>query len=630
MSALAGVFGPASASSLAVLQDMLGAMRNRASGTPEFASADGAHIAAARHEWEAAVSGWRGPLIAHNEDWIVAADATLYYLSDLRRDLRLTSGDVDTGAILLRALRMWGDKFAQRLEGDYAIVAWDRRRNRVLLARDFGGRRSLAYATAGGSTIVASSAGAVVRHPDVSTDYDRGFIAASASFVFGPGHRTAYRQVSMVPPGVTLSIDGGSICEVDRWSPPPVGFDWEREPSGAAAEELRHLLFKATRERLDPSGPTTVWMSGGWDSPSVFASACAALDAARIDRSQLPVLPVSLTYPADDLGNEDHHINAIAARWGVPVTWIEADRIPLIEDAEERALKHDDPMIQPFEGQMRHLARATRRLGARIALDGFGGDNIFHASSAAVLADHFFFGRWAALWREWKTWSGSARSFARLTLLPHLSEGTRDWLQAVRGRSLEGFWDREFPPWIMRDKDILAELAPEVERMADESASQYELRRGLLGSLSGRAVSWNVAFGLDEGVQLRAPLFDRRVVAFSVSRPLSDRGAGGDSKRLLRTAMAGLIPDSVLAPRGRKTGTPAGYFRRQFAGLIQPEVDTLFRSRPSNLEKLGVLEHQTFMDSVHQYVNKEVHVLGALLHQTMCVERWLAVRANRK
>jgi asparagine synthase (glutamine-hydrolysing) len=602
---------------------MFSAMVHRGSGTADVSAPPGALIGAARHDWESSLSGWSGPLIAEDEEWIVAADATLYYLDDLRRRLRVSSKEQGTGALLLAALRLWGSRFAEFVEGDYAIMAWQRPRQRLLLARDFGGRRSLFYTRAGHSTIVASSTGALVNHPDVTVDYDVGFIAASASGLVGPGDRTAYRQIETVSAGSTLAIESTASSEVFRWSPPPSDTSWNDGLSATAAEELRFLLQDATRERMATTGPTTVWMSGGWDSTAVFASGSSVRSQGR---HSSPVLPISMTYPTDDLGNEDAHIRAVAARWNVPVTWVETDQIRLIADSERRARLHDDPMVQPFESQMRKLCQVSRSLDSRVALDGFGGDHIFLASSAAVVADHLFYGRWNHLLREYRYWRMSAREFARLTLLPHLSTEVRNWIGAVRGRPLDGFWDRSLPTWIRPSSEVLAELSPEIEREQAEGAGDYELRRGIGSQLIGRAVSWNTAFGLDEGVQLRAPLFDARVVAFAVSRPLSDRGSAGDGKRLLRQSMASLIPASVLAPRLRKTGTPVDYFKRQFQLQIGPEVERLFRRRSSCLDRMGILDLPVFLTAADEYAAKGVHLQGAMLHFTLEAERWLAVR----
>ncbi len=629
MSALAAVFGPGAGSAGAVLPAMFAAMRHRASAPPESCLTPTAALAAARHSWESGVSGWHGPLIAESGDWVVVADASLYYVAELCRKLGVQRGhgQPETGQLLLMALRKWDTRFARHVEGDYAIVAWDRRRDRVLMARDFGGRRNLAWArTSDGSLVVASSPAAVVKHPQVSSDYDPVFLAASAAGISAHGYGTAYREVSVVPAGGTLQFVDGRALLVDRWDPPPFGSGWESSTSAAAAEQLRSLLQDAARERLADDAPTTVWMSGGWDSTAVFASAAAALES---EHSGRPLLPVSMTYPADDTGNEDAHIRAVADRWNVPIRWVQADDIPLFEDTANRALLRDDPMAQPFESKMRHLSRVSRTLGSRVALDGFGGDHLFLVSSAAITADHFFSGRWSQLYGEWRGWPGSAREFARLSVLPHLSPSTRRWLGSLRGRPIAGFWDRFLPPWLQPRAEVVRMVEPELERQPGEGAAEYESRKGIVSPFVARAVSWNHSFALEEGVLVRAPLFDTRVIAFACGRPLSDRGGGGDSKRILRHAMKGLLPDSVLAPRPRKTGTPAGYFRRQMQAHLMDEVAAVFGGSPGELERLGILDAGVFRQAVEQYAGSGEHALGAMLQLTLEVERWLAARSAR-
>jgi len=623
MSAIAGVFGPGAQSSTAALRDMLAAMRHRAQGNPEEFHSSGAQIMAARHEWEEEAGGWSGPLLAENDEWVVAADAALYYVADLRRKLRAHS-TATSAELLLLALRQWGTRFAHHLEGDYSIIAWERRRSRVLLARDFGGRRNLAYSVTGRSLVVATSPTAVVRHPDVSGDYDTTLISLAASGVQAHGTRTAFRDVAFVRGGSTLSFEDGRLTEVSRWTPPAFGSGWEEGQSDSAAEELRAVIEAATRERMAPSGPTAIWMSGGWDSTSVFAAGRSSLHRDNHDRQQL--LPVSMTYRPDDLGNEDAHIRAVAERWGASVRWIDAEQIPLFGGAR-RTLVRDDPMAQAFESQVRTMSQVTRELGSRVALDGFGGDHLFDVGSAAIVADHLFYGRWQLLWESFRSWGASNREFVRACVLPHLSPGLLDWVGAVRGRPLRGHWDRSLPPWIIASEEVLAEITPEIERLPGEGAAEYASRIAMNDPLIARAVSWNHLFGLDEGIHLRSPLFDSRVISFAVLRPLSDRGGGGDSKRLLRRAMSGLLPDSVLAPRSRKTGTPVGYFNRQLPGSLGSEVDELFRARQSQLVRMGLLDRALLESAVDEYLRSGVHGLGAIIHLTVETERWLVSRA---
>lgn len=623
MSALAGVFGPAAGSSGAALRDMMAGMQNRASGVPELVSSLGVALAAARHDWEEAAGGWSGPLIVSDDSWTVAADASLYYVADLRRRLAAAPKTANSGELLLLALRQWGPHFARYIEGDYAIVAREHATGRILLARDFGGRRNLVYALTHGSLVVASSPTAVIRHPEVSTDYDEAFVAAAAAGVHAHGPRTAYREVSAVRAGATLSIEGTRVTQIDRWTPPPFGSGWEPEMSATAAEELRALLIDATLERLAPSGTTTIWMSGGWDSTSVFASGKTALKTSNPSGRRL--LPISVSLPVDDWGYEDDHIRAIADHWSVEIDWTEIDRIPYMAESDTRARVRDDPMVQAFESMVRTMAKRSVALGSRVALDGFGGDHLFMVSGPALVSDHIFFGRWSELWQAWRLFQGEGREFIRLVGKPLLSAATRRWIGSVRGRPIASNLDRRAPDWI-NSRLIESELEPELERLPNEGAAQFESRYLVTSSILPRSLAWNQALGLEEGVQVRGPLFDQRIILFATRCPLSDRGSGADNKKILRYAMKGLLPETVLAPRSRKTGTTISYFRRQMQGSLEAEVVRVFGEGPSQLERMGILNRSALLSAAAQYTRTGSHAVGVMVYLALETERWLEAR----
>ena len=622
MTALVGVFGPGAAAADAALAGMFSAMRGRATSQPERMTSAGVLVAAARHPWESELTGWSGPLVVENERWIVAADASLYYVGDLRRRLTRTPHQADYGELLLSALDQWGARFARHVEGDYALIVWDKREERALIARDFSARRNLVYAIAGETLVVATSPLAVVRHPAVSSEYDEVLIATSAAALPAHGQRTAYRRVAQLPGGSTLAFRAGRLTEVDRWVPQPFGTAYEDEPSDSAAEELLGLIQRATLERL-ATGPSAVWMSGGWDSTSVFAAGMSALSRAPGRSQELRL--ISMTYPADDTGNEDEHIRAVAERWQSPVSWIDTERVPLMSDSQRRARLRDDPMVHPFESLNRRMSQRTIELGTRVALDGFGGDHIFHMSDLIVVSDHLFHGRWNHLWREWRQ-SRRFRAFARAMLLPLFPESLREWIGTVRGRPLAGGWARPIPEWIIGPPEVRAQTGAEFDLLPGESPSQYASRMLLCTAFISRAVAWNHAFGLDEGVQIRSPLFDTRVISWAAARPLSDRGGLGEGKRMLRRAMKGLIPDSVLVPRPQKTGTPAGYFKRQFQGALPAQFNELFGAGRSQLAALGVVDDRVLKSAVERYVQTGDHMLGAGLLMTVEAEHWLVAR----
>jgi asparagine synthetase B (glutamine-hydrolysing) len=99
-------------------------------------------------------------------------------------------------------------------------------------------------------------------------------------------------------------------------------------------------------------------------------------------------------------------------------------------------------------------------------------------------------------------------------------------------------------------------------RNAFNGRAWAETKGSIVNPLIPRVAAAFSALGLEHGVEPRAPLFDRRIVEFSLARPRGERASMGGVKHLLRRAADGLLPASVLLPRPRKTGVLSGYFAR--------------------------------------------------------------------
>jgi asparagine synthase (glutamine-hydrolysing) len=610
---------------------MLKAMPTLGSLDPEVSSERGVFLAASRHEWEEDVGGWTGPLVFSSANWLVAADASLYYLRDLRRRLRAAGHEprgADSAALVIAALDAWGDRMARYVEGDYALLAYDRRRQRVLLIREWAGQRRLAWTQlSDGTLVVASSPNAVVAYPGVSDEYNLGYVVAAASGFMGRGDRTTYAAVRVVPGGHSLAwTPGVPIHSTDEWVVPAFSDEWAAEPSPHDADMLRALIEDAVSERLPEQGLATVWMSGGSDSTAVFAAGRAAL--ARRGR-KVEFRPVSMSFPEIDSGYEDDVIRDIGERWNTPIQWVPLDQIPLFASGRDVVVR-DDVMAHTFESVIRTLSRESRSMGARVALEGVGGDHLFHVSDS-VLADHAMFGRWDALYQAWRgRGKRPARELLRYCLLPHMSDSLLEWMGLLRGRPFRSYWKYPAPSWVRPLHVVDEESTPHIEKRPDESAAAYEVRRLLTMPHLARVLSWNHAFGLDEGVLVRSPLLDRRVVSFAASRPVSERNNGRGSKLLLRRSMRDLLPESALRQRPFKLGTMGGYFARQTESL-KSELSRFFNPAIERfeLERLGALDRAVLLNAVHRYVDAHDHFLGGTLLLTLEAERWLVGRAGR-
>jgi asparagine synthase (glutamine-hydrolysing) len=577
------------------------------------------------------VSAWfQPPSFAADDDYVVVADATLYYISDLHRKLgeRVNQG-ASPSRLILSAFRAFGTACVEHLEGDFAFLIWDRHSRRVFCARDFTGRRPLFLAPWRGGFVVATSLDSIAALPDFDPKVNLAAVGADAAgLFFATDDETCIRGVPSLRAGHTAQWSAHEPLVTKRyWYPRSSSL---QVPFDEAAVHLRELLATAVTERMSSTGPTAVWMSGGRDSTAVFA---AGVHRTRASLPDSALLPLCRSHPRGDSGREDETISEIARHLGVTPHWTNAQDTPLFGGMRYRSRWSAEAFAPPFEGLTRALAQKGRALGSSIALDGYGGDFLFQVSRI-YLSDLVARGQVMKAFRDWRVTDGGKeglRGFFHYGIQPLLPRWATNALRAARGgRSFQASMQRTAPPWIVegfvRENGLgerFASLGPDAQigPSGVEREAQFFLTHPFFARVNARIAG----FALDHGVELRSPLLDRRVVEFALSRPAEERNNAGDHKRLLRAAMHGLLPESVLAPRRGKSGTLASYFayHMQKDGLAQ--LTQLLPARA--LSDAGIVDSDELARAVARYsVEGPAYPHTESLYCTLQAERWLAAR----
>lgn len=631
MSAILGLFGTDALSTPDGVRGMLEAMRHRGLDSVESWGEGEALLVVGRYDWETDAE-FSGPsAIASNERFVIAADASIYHRARLRHSLNAAGlhphGD-SASDLLLAAYNAWGDRCTDYLDGDYAFMVWDRERRRCVCFRDFSGKRPLHYATIGRGLVVASTIGAVATHPDCPQDFNIDVLAATAGgLLLSAGPETAYQAISVLPNACRLEWSSGGAVGPTRFWDTPVGQPESRLSHDEAAEELRELLVDATKERMPTTTGCSVWMSGGWDSTAIFA---AAQVAATRNGKPRPV-PVSISYPEGDPGREDDIISDVAAFWHSDVHWLKIADIPFLDLDRDFRADRDEPYKHLYENWNAALAEGSSASGSRVALDGNGGDQLF-SSTDVFLADLFRQGKWLTLWREWPARPrGGYREMFSTIIQPNLGPVLLEAARVLRGgRPLSHYMERRIPPWLntdylkqsrLRERDL-----EHLTRPVSSSRAEREIDWYFTCLFISRAFSKLTSLALEKGVELRSPLSDRRVIEFALSRPWWERSSGKETKRLLRSSMRGLLPDSVLAPRPYRTGVTSGYSHGAMTRIFPSVLDEV-RKSPLILDELGVVRSKTFYDSATEYVERGGDAFHRVnLFYTLHTELWLRSR----
>lgn len=632
MSAILGIAGPlARSADSRVVETMLGAMVRRGADHAAWRTHGDALLGTSQHAWERADSACGPILLARDGDVAVAADATLYYTTDLRRALRgrgVRPAGTAPCELILAAYRAWGTECAAHLEGDFAFVVWDAGTQTLLAARDFGAKRPLHFAQLGESILLASTIDALRSHRACPSVLDVAVVAEEAAALSGSSTDTVWQGIKRIPPGHSLTwraSDPGRACVEPHWHPPHFD-DWSRADDGT--DELLMLLGDAVAERIDADGPTAVALSGGWDSPAVFAAASHILERAP-GRGSL--YPISVSFPPGDPGREDELIESIVRHWRAATTWLASSDIPAVDGLAQRASVRDEPFPHPFEPMNRAIARAAVRGGAVVLLDGNGGDQLFETTSI-YLADLVRAGRWTHATREWQARGGGARALVRDAILPALPNAILRGADRLSGfRTTLGDPLLRRPPRWMRADFLRAHGigARERERTPSRSGrslaateSAWQLTRPVLGRMASALAS----FTLDEGAEHRSPLYDGRIVRFAATRPVSERRSGRETKRLLRRAMTGLLPPEILAPRASRTGVPIRYLTTAIRAALPPWRARL--THGSMLAELGIIDPVRLGEAVdHCLTGNGAHETVAL-YLALETELWLEAHAH--
>lgn len=165
------------------------------------------------------------------------------------------------------------------------------------------------------------------------------------------------------------------------------------------------------------------------------------------------------------------------------------------------------------------------------------------------------------------------------------------------------------------------------ERRRGERVSSTESRWYFTDPFFSTIYRLGAACALEHGVEIRSPLYDRRIIAFAATRPRTDHVGDTDGKRLLRRAMCNLLPQEVVATRPERTGIPTDYVARAIHELADDAVPKRVGA-PTMLADLGIIDPVAFERSRASMVRYGRPDLMLPFFATVQTELWLRSRTQ--
>ncbi|MEH2529406.1 asparagine synthase (glutamine-hydrolyzing) [Bradyrhizobium sp. AZCC 1588] len=484
--------------------------------------------------------------------------------SELERDFGVTFRSHCDTEILPAGYLAWGEGLFSRLEGIFAIGLWDAGAKRLILARDSIGTKPLFFSKVGGVVRFASEIKGLLADPEHPREMEpEGLHRFFAMGYVGPT-TTTMRHVRQVEPGSIVVYENGSEALRRFWRPRRTR-DFKNLDD--AVDAFLPLFDQVVSDQLISDVPVGILQSGGIDSSLV------AYSVAR--RGKFPLVTAAFAEQSHD---ETEIASMVARQTALPHRIVQVSDDPVPDATLARVVHHFDGQVADESAGPLLLLTAELRRNSTVALSGDGADEFFGGYStyrASRLAERFGGMIPGGVARTAGRWT-YASSGANETRLPATALLSRFLLGiASGGPYAHAEWRRYVPEFLiprlygpalrhLAEQSPMAGYRAAIEQadgptlldrclIADQT---YHLPTGLLMKTD--------AMSMANGVEIRVPFLDRRIMEFSgrcaldLLVPLR-----GPTKPLLRKALRGKGAAAEI------TDAPKRGFNNPLAGLLR-------------------------------------------------------------
>jgi len=521
----------------------------------------------------------------------------IYNHADIRREL-IAAGvtqwrtDHSDTEMILQAYLHWGIGCLEKFRGMFGLGIWDGRTRELWLVRDRRGVKPVYWSVQGGRVTFASEIKALLEVPGQERAVDSQSLYHYLSFLTTPAPQTLFKGIRKLPAGGLVRITAdGQVSErqwyelLDRVQPVP-----EKTEADVAARLLEELR-EAVKLRKVADVPVGIFLSGGIDS-STNAALFSEGETGKIKTFCIGYKGSS------SYTNETGFARQMAERVGAEHHELLLTIDDLVSFVPRMIELQDEPIADPVCVPVYYVSKLARDNGVIVAQVGEGSDELFWGYSS------------------WRTYTQLARwndlpvpRFVKrggLGLARTMGWGLSAQYELLR-RGAHGepvFWSGAEA---FREAEKQALVGPALQGELRGYSSWEVLRpmhdRFRAAGIEHSHLNWmtyaDLSLRLPElllmrvdkmsmGVSLegRVPFLDHKFVEYAMGIPSAMKMAGGESKHILKRAVRGLIPDTIIDRPKQGFGVPVHeWFQDRLGGEMRASIDRFVR-------ETGLLDRQ--------------------------------------
>ena len=454
----------------------------------------------------------------------ISFNGEIYNYIELRDELKKIGHSFESNSdteVALKAFVEWGDKCFSKFNGIWAMAIYCHKEKSLTLSRDRFGVKPMYIFPNNNSIFISSEVKAFLCLPK---KFRLNLNKETIDFL--GNKRPIYRNISQnrlseFPPGHSMKIyPSGKIIAKKWWEIRPYLHINENRSYEEEVEIYRSLFNDALKLRLRSDADTCTALSGGIDSSSVISSIYHyQLLNKKISEHKAFILKFS-----DMPGGDDYYAKLVTDKYRIPSEIIDcsSNSAEITADDVDNCIYHSEDYKSLMIGPYVTYKRMSKE-GFKVSIDGHGADELlcgYRQFLAPSVSDTLWpvqkEDEFNSVRRVWENFGIEIKGANNL-----LEPAKRHWLEAKKVGMKSSLLRKKYKefhydtlPWILRTYDKIP---------------------------------------MANGVEVRSPFLDWRLVAFSFSLPNNSTLGNGFTKRILRDSMKHCLPKSILS-RTSKVG----------------------------------------------------------------------------
>ncbi|MFZ2976079.1 MAG: asparagine synthase (glutamine-hydrolyzing) [Candidatus Moraniibacteriota bacterium] len=498
------------------------------------------------------ISGGDQPIYNENGNIIVFFNGEIYNFKNVREELfrggHIFGTKSDT-EVLVHGYEEWGiDGLLEKIEGMFVFAIYDKRKNKIFIARDRFGEKPLYYHTDGKKFIFSSELRAILVDKNTPKEIEPESLYKFLALHFVPEEKTILKDIVRLKAGHYLVLDIETL-EFNMKKYWKLNERIIKDSFSQAKKNIRMYIEKSIRDRMVADVPVGAFLSGGIDS-SIMVGIMSK------HTKNLKTFSIGFENPKFD---ESNFSKAVAKHYKTDhhhFVFTEKDVVNMLPEVVKYM---DEPIGDQALLPVLLLSREAKKY-VTVVLGGEGADEVFGG---------------------YEYYAPFVKNDNLKDIIKSLFSNKKSFLNEILCQTTSGFplITNKFDRLILMGKNA-REDEIDFEKSINEKGfikDSQSIKDRMKKAQHSDIYSWLVddllikydRMGMAASLEGRAPYLDSKLVEYGYNLPKKYKWKGGVSKYILREACVDLLPKEIFSRKKQGFNLPMSEWLR---GILKEKL----------------------------------------------------------